>query len=156
MAVEVRGEGDAFLLDLAQSRKGEHLEAAGVRQDRAVPVHELMQSAHLAYHVVTRAEMEMVGVGQLDLTAELLEVQRAHAALDRRLRADVHENRRLHLAAVGALEFAAPGLAFVFDDLEHSLFLTFCIYRILNRICNAYTIRMHQEINIASPKLKKR
>ena len=142
------GKGDTLLPDLAQPRKGEHLEATGVRQDRAVPVHELMQSAHLAHHVVARAKMEMVGVGQLDLAAELLEVQRAHAALDRRLRADV--------AAVGALEFAAPGLALVFDDLEHSLFLTFCIYRILNRICNAYTIRMHQEINIASPKEKKR
>ena len=115
-----------------------------------------MEAAHLPHHLVTGTEMQVVGVGQLDLTAELLEVQRAHAALDRRLRADVHENRRLHLAAVGTLEFAAPGLALVFDDLEHSLFLTFCIYRISNRICSAYTIRMHQEINIASPKLKKR
>ena len=71
VAVEVRGEGDALLPDLAQSRKGEHLEAAGVRQDRAVPVHELMQSAHLAHHIVAGAQMQVVRVGKLDLTAEV-------------------------------------------------------------------------------------
>ena len=115
-----------------------------------------MQSTHLPHHVIAGAQVQVVGIGQLDLASQLLQVESIDAPLDGPLRTHVHEHRRLHLAAVGALEFAAPGLAFVFDDLEHSLFLTFCIYRISNRICNAYTIRMHQEINIASPKLKKR
>ena len=65
--------------------------------------------------------MQVVSVGKLDLAAEILQVKRAHAALDGRLRADIHKDRRLYLAAVRASKFAAPRAAFIFDDLKHTL-----------------------------------
>ena len=119
-------------------------------------MNELVKSARFRDKFVAGSDVQMICVAQKHLAAERFQVVRADGAFYCARGSHVHENRRLHLAAVGALEFAAPGLALVFDDLEHSLFLTFCIYRILNRICIAYTIRMRQEMNIASPKLKKR
>jgi hypothetical protein len=40
-----RGELDAFLGDLAQRAQAEHLEAAGIGEDRSVPAHEAVQAA---------------------------------------------------------------------------------------------------------------
>ena len=79
-----------------------------------------MQAAQLAHHIVAGAQVQVVGVGQLDLRAQLLlQIQRADTALDGRLCAHIHEHRGLHLAAVGAGEHAAPGLPLHFDDFEH-------------------------------------
>ena len=71
-AVDVGGEGDALLLDLAQRGQGEHLEPAGVREDGAVPVHELVEPPHLPDDVVAGPQVQVVGVGELDLAAHLL------------------------------------------------------------------------------------
>jgi hypothetical protein len=118
--VDVGGEGDALLPDLPQRRQGEHLEPAGVREDGAVPVHELVEPAHLPDDVVAGPQVQMVGVAQFDLAAHLFEVQGADAALDGRLGAHVHEHRRLDHAAVGAGKLAAPGAALLFENLKHS------------------------------------
>ena len=108
----------ALFLDLAQLRKGKDLESAGVGQDRSVPAHELMQPAHIADQLVARADVEMVGVGKLDLAADLAQVIRGEAALDRRLRADVHEYRRLHRAVRRGV-FAPSGVSFELDSFIH-------------------------------------
>ena len=121
MTIEVRGKRHALFLDLSQSRKRKHLESAAVGQDRAVPAHEFMETAHLPHHIIAGAQMQMVGVGKLDLTAEILQIKGAHAAFDGRLRADVHKDRRLHFPAVRAPEFAAPRTPLVFDNLKHTL-----------------------------------
>lgn len=55
----------------SQARKGKYLKPAAVSQDRAVPVHKLVEAAHLAHHIVTGAQMQVVRVGKLDLTAEI-------------------------------------------------------------------------------------
>ena len=65
--------------------------------------------------------MEVVGVGELDLAAHFLQVVGADTALDGSLGADIHKDRGLHRAAVGALELAPPGLPLGFDDFEHDL-----------------------------------
>ena len=115
------GEGDALLLDLPQGGQGEDLEAAGVREDGAVPADELVEAAHLPHHLIAGAQVEVIGVGELDLAAHFLQVVGTDTALDGALGADVHEDRGLHGAAVGALEFAPPGLSLGFDDFEHDL-----------------------------------
>ena len=96
------------------------MKAAAIRQDRSIPVHEPVKPAHRAYHIIARAQMKMVSIRKLDLAAKLLQVDRAYAALDRRLRADVHENGRLHLPAMRAPELAPARLSFISDNLEHS------------------------------------
>ena len=80
-----------------------------------------MKAAHLPHHIIAGAQMQMVGVGKLDLTAEILQIKGAHAAFDGRLRADVHKDRRLHFPAVRAPEFATPRTPLVFDNLKHAL-----------------------------------
>ena len=117
------GKGDALLGDLPQAGQGENLEAAGVREDGTVPVHEPVQAAHLPHHVVAGAQMQVIGVGQLDLAAQIVKVEGVHAALDGGLGAHVHEYRRLHRAAVGTAELAPPGPALFFDYFEHSFSL---------------------------------
>ena len=135
VAVDMAGEGDALLFDLPQGCQGKHLESAGVRQDGAVPVHELVEASHLPHHLVAGPQMEVIGVGQLDLAAHRFQVQGRHAALDGRLGAHVHEHRGLHRTAVGAGKLAPPGLPFFFQYLEHMhvplrLFQKFFYYNI--------------------------
>ena len=76
-SVDVGGEGDALLLDVPQGGQGEHLEAPGVGEDGAVPGHHLVEPPQGPDHLVPRPEVEVVGVAQLDLTLELLQVQGA-------------------------------------------------------------------------------
>ena len=118
-AVDVGGEGDSLLRDLPQSGERKDLEAAGVGEDGTVPVHEFVKSPHLPHHVVAGPQVEVVGVGELDLAADLLEVVGGDRPLDGPLGAHVHKDRGLDHAAVGAGKLAAPGAAFGFDDFEH-------------------------------------
>ena len=41
-----------------------------------------MQSAHLFYNLITRSYVKVIGVGQLHLCADLLQILRGQAALD--------------------------------------------------------------------------
>ena len=121
VTVQMAGKGDALLADLPQTRQRKHLKAAGIREDRTVPAHELVEAAHGAHHVVAGAQVQVVGVGQLDLRAQtLLQINGTDAALDGCLCAHVHKDRRLYLTAVGAGEHAAPRFSLFFDDLEHN------------------------------------
>ena len=121
VAVQMAGEGDALLRDLPQTRQREHLKAAGVRQDGAVPPHEPVQPSHLPHHVIAGAQVQVVGIGQLDLASQLLQVEGIYAPLDGPLCSHVHEYRRLHLAAVGAPETAPTGGTLRFNDLKHGI-----------------------------------
>lgn len=118
-SVDVGGESDALLGDLSQSGQGEHLEPAGVGENGAVPVHKLVEAAHLLHNAVTGTEMEMIGVGQLNLAAHILQVVGRHCALDGALGADVHKNRGLY-RAVGAGKHAPPGSALGLDYFKHT------------------------------------
>ena len=76
MAVEVGRKIDALLLDLAQACQRKDLKSAGIGQNRAVPRHEFVQAAEIMHGLVARAQMEMIGIGKLDLTPYLFEVAR--------------------------------------------------------------------------------
>ena len=108
-AVEVTAELHAVLGDRAQVLEREHLEAARVREDRAVPRHEAVQSAQLAHEIVARAQVQVVGVREDHLRAEgtqLGGIERLHG----RERPHRHERRRLD-RAVRRAERAGAGPA---------------------------------------------
>jgi hypothetical protein len=93
-AVDVALELDAVLVHGAQRGEREHLEAAGVGEDRPVPLHELVQSAELAHEVVAGTQMQVIRVGEDHLRvhrAQVVGVER----LDRGERPHRHERRRV-------------------------------------------------------------
>ncbi len=63
-AVEVRAEGDAVLVQLAQRGQRHDLEAAAVGQDRAGPVHEPVQAAEPLDPVGAGPQHQVVGVAE--------------------------------------------------------------------------------------------
>ena len=77
--------------------EAEDLVAAAVGQDRTPPADEPVQAAAARDQVVAGPQIEMIGVAEQDLGAEPLEIA-VRDALDRALRADGHERRRLDLA----------------------------------------------------------
>ena len=123
MAVEVGVEGHALLRNMAQLGQTEHLKAAAVGQDGAVPLGKLVQTAHLSHEFVARAQVQMIGVAQHDLCADVLEVQRRQTALDGGSRGDILERRGLD-RAVHRGKFAAAGSPFLFDKAVRHSFLS--------------------------------
>ncbi|MND51056.1 hypothetical protein D3C80_420350 [compost metagenome] len=93
-AVDRRSEGHALLLDLAHRAQAEHLETAGVGQNRAFPLHEIVQVAVLLDHFRARAQPQVEGVAQNDFSASRLDIPWQHA-LDRAVGAHRHESRGL-------------------------------------------------------------
>ena len=81
-----------------------------------------MQAAHLPHHLVAGAQVKVVGVGQLYLTADLLQIVGRHRTLDGPLGAHVHEHRRLH-RAVGAGKDTPAGLSLCFQTSNTSKLL---------------------------------
>ena len=87
--------------------KGKNLEPAAVRQDRTIPVHEPMEPASLFHDLVTRPQIQMIGVGQNDLSPHLLHLFRAHG-FHSCLGTHRHEHRRLNIS-VWRMDHAAAG-----------------------------------------------
>ena len=87
----------------------EDLEAARIGEDRAAPGHEPVQAAERLHGLLTRPEVEVVGVREQDRRAEAGQLVRIDA-LDARLRAHRHEGRRRHVAVSGA-QHPGPRLA---------------------------------------------
>jgi hypothetical protein len=110
----VRCELYAFLTDLAELREGEYLEAAAIRQNGSVPIEKLVDAAHIADNVVTRTNVEMVGIGELDLTADLIKILCGDTALDGRGSTDVHKDGSLD-RSVNGLKGTAARTAFLFE-----------------------------------------
>ena len=113
-AVHMGLEVYAFLPNAAQFGKGKHLESAAVGEDGTIPVEELMQTAQLVNHAVAGTDVQMVRVGQLDLTVQIVEIHGGDTALDGGTGAHIHENRRFNGAVYG-LEPSAAGASFFFE-----------------------------------------
>ena len=118
--VDMAVEGDALLRDLAKLRQRKDLKAAAIGQDRFVPRHKFMQTAEVADQLISGSHVQMVRVGQLDLTADALQILRRERALDGRLRADIHKHRRLN-HTVRRREFPAARMTVLANQLIHSL-----------------------------------
>jgi len=105
-AVEMTAERHAVVVDYAEVAERHDLEAARIGQDRPVPVHERVEPAESLDPFVTGSQVEVVRVGQDDRGASVAEVVRRQR-LDRRIRPDRHELRRLD-DAVGQCQAAGP------------------------------------------------
>lgn len=92
VAVDRRGELDAFFADFAQRAQRKDLEAARVGEDRAVPAHEVVQAAVRGDHFQPRAQPQVEGVAEADLRTDFGEVARRHR-FHRAVGADRHEDR---------------------------------------------------------------
>jgi len=141
------GEGHPRLGDLPQPGQGKHLKAAAVGEHRAVPLHKAVQPPHLPDHPVPGAQVQMVGVGQLHLTADLLQIVGGHRPLDGPLGAHVHKDRGLD-SAVGTGKYAPAGVPLGLDHFKHKKTPLTRSVRSLRIL-----IIWNQEINMASPML---
>jgi hypothetical protein len=70
-AVGRRGEGHARLGDLAPVGQREHLEAAGIGEDRAVPAGEAVQATVRLDDLQAGPQEQVEGVAEDDLRAEV-------------------------------------------------------------------------------------
>ena len=97
LAVDVRSKAHTLLGNLAQLREREDLKSAAIGQYRSVPIHKLVQSAHLVNQSVTGAQVQMVGVGKLNLAVDFSQLHRVDTALDGGTGANVHKHGRLNV-----------------------------------------------------------
>ena len=111
-------EGCPVIGDADQVIQTEHLKAAAVGQDRAVPAHESMQPSEPGNAVGARAEREVIAVAEENLRAECSDFIRAER-LDRRLRADRHERRGID-RAVGGRQAPSASPVLLGDQLKHA------------------------------------
>ncbi len=81
-----------------------------------MPLHEVVQAAHVADEFVAGTQVEMIGVAQHERGIDILEVF-GRESLDRRLRANGCEDRREEVA-VRSGENARAGAGVFGGDLE--------------------------------------
>ena len=72
--VNMRAKRRPLLGDLAQIAEAEHLKSSAVREDRTVPVHEVMQSARLPHELHSGTQEEMIGIAEDDPRAEITQL----------------------------------------------------------------------------------
>ena len=78
-AVDMRAEGHGGLADLAQIRQRHHLETAGIRQHRAIPSREALQTAECGDALSSGPQHQMIGIAEHDIGAGLAHVAPVHA-----------------------------------------------------------------------------
>ena len=103
-AGDVHGER---LLEARAERQ--HLEAAGIGEGRAVPVHEFGESAGFVEHLLAGSFVQVERVGQQALRAKILHGFGQHG-LHRGLRGHRHERRGVDVA-VGGVDDAGAAVA---------------------------------------------
>ena len=108
-AGDVHGLGHEGERLLEARAERQHLEAAGIGEGRAVPVHELRQSAGLIEHLLAGAFVQVERVGQQALRAKILHGFGQHG-LHRGLRGHRHERRGVDVA-VGGVDDAGASVA---------------------------------------------
>src|SRR5215207_831858 len=65
-AINMTLKGHAVVIDLARLRQRKDLKAPRIGEHGAVPLHELMQAAHVAHEFITWTQVEMIGVTQYE------------------------------------------------------------------------------------------
>ena len=94
--VQVRTEFETVFPHPSQALEAHHLIAAAIGKDRTRPAHELVQAAQVADQFVPRTQVEVIGVGENNLGANLLEQILRHA-FDSSGSPDRHEDGRFHI-----------------------------------------------------------
>ena len=98
--VDMTTELASLLAQLSDTGQGEDLETTRVGQDRTVPCVELMQATGLTQGVETRAQVQVVGVAQDDLSLHLFTEFREMNTLHATTGTNGHEDWRLDLSVV--------------------------------------------------------
>ncbi len=96
----MRTKRHSFFIDFAQFVEAEHLEPAGVGQDRPRPRHEPMQPAHAPHRLHPRSQVQVIGVAENNLRPQFFE-RVLGDSLYRRQRADRHKHRRFNFGVRG-------------------------------------------------------
>ena len=124
--VHMRAEGHAVLGDLPKLCERKDLKPPAIGEDRTVPIKKLMESAHSVDEIVTRTDMQMVGIRKLNLTSDLTQIVGRDSAFDGGARSDVHENGGLD-GAVHGMESAAARLSLGTKNFKHIGSFTYLI-----------------------------
>jgi hypothetical protein len=96
----MRAEGDALLGNFAQLGQRHHLKAAAIGEDRAVPLHEFVQTAQRGNPLGGGAQHQVIGIAQHNLGAGGLDRFTGHR-LDGGGSANRHEGGRFGRAMRG-------------------------------------------------------
>ena len=94
-AVNMRSKQSAFFRDFPHMSKTEHLKTSAIRQNRFVPVHELMQTTGFPDNIASRPQHKVISIRQNDLSSCPLYIFRFHS-LDSCLGPYRHEYRSLY------------------------------------------------------------
>jgi hypothetical protein len=92
-AIDVRLELHPLLAHRPQRLEREDLKAAGIRQDRSRPLHELVQPTQVADHLIPGPQVQVVRVGEHHLRPRITQVGGIEP-LHGRQRTHRHEGRR--------------------------------------------------------------
>ena len=115
-------EGDAIRIHLAQARKRHDLKAAGIRQDRSVPIHEAMQATKPRDTFSARPQHKVIGIAEHHARTGGAHRIRGHG-LYRTSGANGHENGRWYFA-MGGVQHPCPRraiLCFVLPGKSHGV-----------------------------------
>ena len=94
--------------------------ATRVSEHGTLPLHELVQAAHVAHKFVAGTQVEMIGVAQHERGVDILEMF-GRESLDCCLRANGREDRREEVAMRGEENPCAGAVVFCSDlELEHA------------------------------------
>lgn len=75
-AVDVTLEGHAIFVDLAGLRERKDLKATRIRQHGAMPLHEVMQAAHITDQFIAGTQIQMIRIAQNQRGVDVFEVFR--------------------------------------------------------------------------------
>ena len=108
-------ERHPFIVYLAGLRERENLEAARIGEHRIRPAHEPMQTTQPSNHIVAGAQVEVIGIGEHERSAQFPDLDRGER-LDRCLRANGSKNRRNEITMRCGENPCAGAVVFGCDD----------------------------------------
>lgn len=86
-----------------------HLKSTTIREDREIDIHEFMESAKSGYELMSGTEIEVIGIGEDDLTPNRLDLISIQS-LDGRLCANRHKYRCFDVP-MGRRKYARSGVS---------------------------------------------
>ena len=106
-AVDMGAEVCSLFGEFAVGGKREHLEAAGVGENRAVPAVELVKASGFAQQVGARTQVQVVGIAQDYLGLDIVAHLRHQHPFDSAAGAYGHENRGFDFSVAGGYQSGA-------------------------------------------------
>jgi hypothetical protein len=118
--VDMALEGYTVVVDLAGLRQGKDLKPARVGQHGTMPLHELVQAAHVAHKLISGPQIEMIRIAQHERSIDVPEMLRGQG-LDRCLRTHRGKDRRDEVTMRGGKNPCAGAVVFGCDvEFEHA------------------------------------